>query len=75
MSYEEYEKCMKMVMMMKDDKRIKGSMRKSEKILYAVCIVLIIWFISSYINTICHNMSDYNYAWWNMFEIFCKIVE
>lgn len=48
-------------------------MEKTEKILYAVCVVLLVWFVASIINTLCHNMTDYDYAGWNMFDIFCKI--
>lgn len=44
-------------------------MRKSEKVLYAVCIALIIWGVASWVNVIMHNLSDYNYASWNMIEL------
>lgn len=44
-------------------------MRKSEKVLYAVCILFIVWLVLSFINIVMHNMSDYNYASWNMIEL------
>lgn len=53
----------------------EDNMKKSEKILHAVCVVLLVWFVASIINTLCHNMTDYNYAIWNMFDILCRIME
>ena len=44
-------------------------MRKSEKVLYIVCILIMAWLVLSFINVIMHNMSDYNYASWNVIEI------
>ena len=47
-------------------------MSKLEKVVYAICILFMIWLIASIINTVCHNMTDYDYASWNMFDIFCR---
>ena len=48
-------------------------MKKSEKICTIICLIIFAWLIASYINTISHNMTDYNYAWWNVFSVFCGI--
>lgn len=29
-----------------------------------------IYFIASYLDVLAHNLTDYNYAWWNLFQIF-----
>ena len=48
-------------------------MSKFEKVVYAICILFMIWIAASYINTMSHNMTDYNYAWWNVFSMFCGV--
>ena len=53
----------------------EGNMDKSSKIFYVVCVVMILWLIASYVNTISHNMSDCDYAAWNAFDILCNMRE
>lgn len=41
-----------------------------KKILEYTMYIAIIWFVASYIDILAHNLSDYNYAFWNAFTIF-----
>ena len=53
--------------------KIKRAKHNAEKVLDAIIIFIFVWIVASILNTVCHNMSDYNYASWNIFYIFCKI--
>lgn len=39
---------------------------------YVVCIIILIWLIMSWVNIISHNLTDYDYASWNLIA---KIIE
>lgn len=31
--------------------------------------LFLVWFAASFVDVLAHNMSDYNYAWWNFFQL------
>ena len=35
-----------------------------------ISVMLVILFVASYLDIIAHNISDYDYAWWNVFYLF-----
>ncbi len=37
---------------------------------YAVCTILLLWILISWIDIICHNQSDGMYLKWNIINIF-----
>lgn len=39
-------------------------------LMYIIPCVLIAWVVLSWANTITHNLTDFTYAKWNMFNIF-----
>ena len=41
---------------------------------YTIGIIIVIWFAASFIDVIAHNSTDYEYAWWNVFNIKTKEV-
>ena len=43
-----------------------------ENIFICLLIVLLVWISISFIDVINHNMTDYNYADWNIFAIMIK---
>lgn len=50
-------------------------MKKSSKlgnILTGVSVAWLVWVLASYIDTITHNLTTYQYQWWNCFELFTK---
>ena len=50
-------------------------MSRKEKVFCISVSLFFIWIIASYINTIVHNSNDYEYAEWNAFVLFYKLVE
>lgn len=34
-----------------------------------ICAIALIWFVASFVDVNVHNMSDFDYAAWNMFQI------
>ena len=47
-------------------------MRKIEKALYVAVALLIVWFAISFADVLAHNLSDMDYASWNVFEVIDK---
>lgn len=39
---------------------------------YAICLLLILWVVASWVNVVMHNTSDYNYWTFNFFRIFWR---
>lgn len=44
-------------------------------IAYTVSVILIAWFVLSFVDVISHNMSDCTYKAWNFFEVMTKVVQ
>ena len=40
-----------------------------ENICVYVSGLFLVWFVASFVDVLAHNMSDYNYAWWNFFTL------
>jgi len=40
-----------------------------ENIIITIIVIIFLWFLISFIDVNLHNMSDYQYADWNMFRI------
>ncbi len=40
-----------------------------ENIIITIIVIIFLWFLISFIDVNLHNMSDYQYADWNMFVI------
>ena len=47
-------------------------MKNVYKAVYVICVILLVWLAASYVNTILHNATDYKYAFWNLFDIYCR---
>ena len=41
---------------------------------YAVCTILLLWILISWIDIICHNQSDGMYSQWNIINIFFDFI-
>lgn len=37
-----------------------------------ICCAILVWALASYIDVLNHNITDQNYAEWNLFEILCQ---
>lgn len=48
-------------------------MKKIKIVIDVLIIFIFIWIVASIFNTVCHNINDYEYARWNVFNIYCKI--
>lgn len=48
---------------------MKKVFKTIENIIYTIIIMFFLWFLISFIDVNLHNMSDYQYADWNMFRI------
>lgn len=46
--------------------------RKSEIVLLSVCTSILVWMVLSFFDINAHNMTDQDYAGWNLFLIFAK---
>lgn len=56
------------------NKRTKAKlMKRIENAAAALSGTLLVWGLLSWIDVISHNMSDQNYAWWNLIVLFSKI--
>ena len=56
------------------NKRTKAKLMK--RIGNAVTVLscaLLVWGVLSWVDVVSHNMSDQNYAWWNLIVLFTKI--
>ena len=38
-------------------------------LMYVIPCIFIAWFVLSWVNTITHNLTDFTYAWWNVFKL------
>ena len=41
-----------------------------ENLAFIICLAILIWGVASFIDVNSHNMTDYQYASWNLFNIF-----
>lgn len=48
-------------------------LKKARVVLYAICVLLLVWFILSFVNILNHNLTDFEYGSWNMFKIFADL--
>ena len=56
------------------NKRTKAKvMRRIENAAAALSGVVLVWGLLSWIDVILHNMTDQDYAWWNLIVLFSKI--
>lgn len=56
------------------NKRTKAKvMKRIENAVTALSGTLLVWGLLSWIDVILHNMSDQDYAWWNLIVLFSKI--
>ena len=56
------------------NKRQKQMLKmKIENAAAALSCVMLVWGLASWVDVLNHNMSDYNYAWWNLIVIFSKV--
>jgi hypothetical protein len=56
------------------NKRTKAKlMKKIENAAAALSGTMLVWGLLSWIDVLLHNMSDQNYAWWNLIVLFSKI--
>ena len=56
------------------NKRTKAKlMKRIENAAAALSCVMLVWGLLSWIDVLLHNMSDQNYAWWNLIVLFSKI--
>ena len=56
------------------NKRTKAKlMKRIENAAAALSGVMLVWGLLSWIDVILHNMTDQDYAWWNLIVLFSKI--
>lgn len=56
------------------NKRTKAKlMKRIENAVTALSGTLLMWGLLSWIDVILHNMTDQDYAWWNLIVLFSKI--
>ena len=56
------------------NKRTKAKvMKRIENAVTALSGTLLVWGLLSWIDVILHNMTDQDYAWWNLIVLFSKI--
>lgn len=48
----------------------KSTKKIIENITYGVCLIILIWGVASFIDVNAHNMTDQQYASWNLFNVF-----
>lgn len=48
-------------------------MSKTEKCVFFISFIFMLWVALSFFDIISHNMTDYNYASWNAMELFYNI--
>jgi hypothetical protein len=48
----------------------KSTKKVLENVACGICLIVLIWGFASFIDVNAHNMSDYQYASWNLFNIF-----
>ena len=46
--------------------------RKSEIVLLSVCTSILVWMVLSFFDINAHNMTDQDYAGWNIFLVFAQ---
>lgn len=46
--------------------------RISKKLIFFIVAVVFAWFAISFVDVLAHNLSDCNYASWNVFEVIDK---
>ena len=46
--------------------------RKSEIVLLSVCTYILVWMVLSFFDINAHNMTDQDYAGWNIFLLFMQ---
>ena len=57
------------------NKRTKARlMKKIENAAATLSCLVLVWGLLSWIDVILHNMTDQDYAWWNLIVLFSKIV-
>ena len=56
------------------NKRTKARlMKKIENAAATLSCLVLVWGLLSWIDVILHNMTDQDYAWWNLIVLFSKI--
>lgn len=59
--------------MMKNRTRARLRKQRIENAAAALSGVMLVWGLLSWIDVILHNMTDQDYAWWNLIVLFSKI--
>ena len=56
------------------NKRTKAKrMKRIGSAVTVLSCALLVWGVLSWVDVVSHNMSDQNYAWWNLIVLFTKI--
>lgn len=55
------------------NKRTKAKVMRRVENAAALSGVMLVWGLFSWFDVISHNLSDQNYAWWNLIVLFSKI--
>ena len=55
-----------------EERKVNKMMKKIENTLYGISALGLIWFVASWVDVVAHNLTTYQYQWWNCFEIFVK---
>lgn len=58
---------------MDERKGLEKALNKLENAIFTIVVFMVIWICASYIDVLAHNMTTYEYAWWNWFEFISNI--